>query len=311
MYQEITIQFTENCNLHCPYCFAPQGEGGNISLHDFERFLNFCKRTHPDCIHVTGGEPLLHPQFSMMIERLADIAPLVIYSNLTLPEKFNHIFVRNPEDIFILANYNGKEFYTDSQWDAFQQNIRNAKAMGVKIALGLTIYRLPFADRFKEALGQIRKNQITHLRISQAMENSNKQHGLDRDSIQQLYAFVAKHIAQWKVEGIKTYFDCPVPPCYMDTETFHILQNYDAVGITCKPKAFIQYDLGITHCYSTIGYGEKRKLCEFNTISGITEYSKSKIQSMCKGRDITPCLHCEVFQGDLPCGCPAYGKNIQ
>lgn len=306
MYQEITIQFTENCNLHCPYCFAPRGEGGTISSYDFSRFLDFCKKTQPDCIHVTGGEPLLHPDFSTMIENLVDSAPVVIYSNLTVPNKINHISVRNPKDIFILANYNEKELYTKQQWDSFHQNMCDAKIKGFKIALGLTIYQLPFADRFKKALELIRKYRITHFRISQAMQGRNMQQGLDRISIQQLYAFVAKCIPQWKEEGVKAYFDCPVPPCYMDMETFHILQSYDAVGTICKPKAFVQYDLGVTHCYSTIGYGEKASLWDFDSILAIKDHSKMQIQLMCKDRNIAQCLHCKIVHDDLPCGCPEY-----
>ena len=196
-----------------------------ISPNSFAYFLEFCKQTRPDCIHITGGEPSLHPTFSEMIGQLSDIAPLVIYSNLTVPECFSQISVKDPKDIFILANFNGKDFYTGSQWNTFRENMRNARDTGFKIALALTVYQIPLEDRFKEALEQIRENRITHFRISQAVENSSKQQGLDRTGIQKLYAFVAEHISEWKAEGIKAYFDCPVPPCYMDMETFRVLQR--------------------------------------------------------------------------------------
>lgn len=88
MLSEITLQLNTQCNLNCEYCFANK-DFNVLSDNNFELFFDFCKQAAIDNIHITGGEPTLHPRFSYIIEKLSEITDLVVYSNLTKENLLN------------------------------------------------------------------------------------------------------------------------------------------------------------------------------------------------------------------------------
>ncbi|MCM1218532.1 MAG: hypothetical protein NC548_28930 [Lachnospiraceae bacterium] len=304
MYQEITIQFTTHCTLQCPYCFAPKEEVHCISAEDFQYFEKFCEINKPDCIHITGGEPSLHPDFAGMVSCLSRKTSLVIYSNLTVPNVVEAIHTEHPEEIVFLANLNERYSYDRLQWEAFEQNIHKIKEKGMRLAIGHTFYIEPFEDTLKYVISYIRRHQIDHFRISQAMQSKHGAQGLDCRQIRKLYHIVANDIDEWEKLGIRTYFDCPVPPCYIEKDIFSQLRKKDAVGIECKEKAFVMWDLSVTHCYSTIGFGDRHYLREFQSIQDMKEYSKELLKYRKNGLKEEKCTGC-IYEGQR-CGCPDY-----
>lgn len=309
MYQEITIQLTTHCTLQCPYCFAPKDEIHYISEENFKIFEEFCRKSRPDCIHITGGEPTIHPFFAEMVSRLSHQSALVIYSNLTVPDSLKKIHTENPEEIVFLANLNERNQYSSSQWNTFEQNIKKIKEKGMRLAIGHTFYKEPFEEMIDYVVSYILKNQADHFRISQAMKSRLEFPGLDRQQISKLYHIVASHINEWEHLGIKTYFDCPVPPCYIEKDTLTQLRNKEAVGITCLAKAFVMWDLSVTHCYSTIGFGKKRYLQEFQTIQEIKTFSGKLLENSKQHFKEEKCMGC-AFGGQI-CGCPDYHKEMR
>lgn len=305
MYQEITLQLTTHCTLHCPYCFADTTEQHIISQADFTFFEKFCRKNKPDCIHITGGEPTLHPDFAEIINRLSRIAPLVIYSNLTVQNSIDGIQVINPKDIIFLANLNEKSSYTQSQWGNFESNIAVIKSKKMRIAIGHTFYKEPFVPDLENVISFIKKNDIKRFRMSQAMAGSEGSLGLTPKQICELYAIVAERMEGWRKQGIKAYFDCPVPACYIGEQTFNKLRALDAVSIRCIPKAFVLWDLSVTHCYSMINLGKKVHLQDFHTIQEVIKNSELLVANNYVKKDKTKCMDCANNYIDL-CGCPNY-----
>lgn len=304
MYQEITLQLVTNCNLDCIYCFAPKHDKNEITLANFEKFFDFCKENKPDCIHITGGEPTLHPFFCEIVNHLSEIATLVIYSNLTVKGCIEGLKLKNADNIVFLANLNERKSYNIVKWDIFEDNVDQILRNGFRIAIGHTFFRESFGEEFDEIIEYLLKHKIDHFRISQALISYSNKIGLGREQINNLYTYVADSIDKWREWGIKAYFDCPVPPCYMKQNVFEKLRQHDAVGIMCMPKAFVMWDLEVTHCYSTIGKGEKKYLWEFETINEIKENSKKLLRIMRRDREKEFCKKC-VYE-DYFCGCPNY-----
>lgn len=311
MYQEITLQLATHCTLHCPYCFADTEEKNTISEADFEYFENFCKRNQPDCIHITGGEPAVHPKFADIVNRLSNIAPLVIYSNLTVQYCMDELNVINPKDVVFLANLNERNCYTQSQWETFEANIAIIKSKKMRLAIGHTFYREPFIPDLEEVISFIKYNDIDRFRMSQAMESSGGSPGLRPKQIYELYSIVAERIEEWKKWGIKAYFDCPVPACYIGEQTFNKLRALDAISIKCLPKAFVLWDLSVTHCYSMINLGKKIYLWDFDSLQDIIKNSDLLVKNNYAKKDEKKCMNC-VNNSAYVCGCPNYHslKNV-
>ena len=305
MLKEITIQLTDRCNLSCPYCFAPKNSKKDLSGNNLAEFILFCLNNKPECIHVTGGEPSLHNNFIDILSKLADIAPLVVYSNLVKKDIFSSAFKLYKKDIYFLVNLNERKFYKNNELNNIENNIKEAIKLGLKIAIGHTFYTNNIKEEFEEMIKFIEKYRLTHFRVSQSLQCVNTKYGLSKENIKILYKFIAENIEKMKNKGIKIYFDCPVPFCYIKDEVVDYLMLYGAIPKHCNPKAFIQSDLTVTHCYSTMHTLDVKKISEFKTIDEIREYSLEVIKSVTK-RTCNKCVSCRHFEKDKTCGCPYY-----
>ena len=305
MISEITIQFTDKCNITCPYCFAGNKNNNMLSFEDFNTFLNFCKRESLDVIHVTGGEPSLNPNFSDYINHLSKISDLVVYTNFITKNLTNGISTNSPHQIVFLVNINGKDFSSSEERINFKDNFENAITKNFKIALSYTFYRNStfISQEFDRLIDVMRTYQIRNLRVSQALTFSETKTFMSHEDVRNLYHYVAERISDWRQEGFSVYFDCPVPPCYISPKDFQILRKQNAVSIKCIPKAFIMWNLNVTHCYSTMNNLNGVKLNFFNNITEIKQYSKKLLQNVQNGINRSRCTNC-IYNDEIFCGCP-------
>ncbi|MCI8992156.1 MAG: radical SAM protein [Eubacterium sp.] len=65
------LNITERCNLGCPYCFADNGKGADLSFEKVCRNLDEMFEKGIRFLHVSGGEPTLHPKLSEIISYAA------------------------------------------------------------------------------------------------------------------------------------------------------------------------------------------------------------------------------------------------
>jgi MoaA/NifB/PqqE/SkfB family radical SAM enzyme len=69
----VTVEFTNYCNLRCPYCTSPLGlrQRGFMSESTFSRLMEQVRNSGIPRIRITGnGESTLHPRFDEMITEL-------------------------------------------------------------------------------------------------------------------------------------------------------------------------------------------------------------------------------------------------
>ena len=308
MFSEVTIQFTDKCNIICPYCFAGTKNSNMLSIDNFNTFIDFCKRESLDVIHVTGGEPSLNLNFADYINRLSKMAQLVIYTNFTKENLIDGINSDNPNDITFLVNMNTRNFCSSKEKKYFQNNFENAIGKNFRVALSYTFYRDQhfFNQEFDELISLMRTYHLKNLRISQALTFSSSKKFMNRENVKKLYRYVAERISDWTNEGFSIYFDCPVPPCYIESEDFQLLRRYGAVSIKCIPKAFIMWNLEVTHCYSTMNNSNSYKLSHFKNIDEIKQYSKFLLQNLQNQSKRGECINCVYGKDDISCGCPFY-----
>lgn len=307
-YKEVTIQFTDKCNMLCKYCFAPKNTNQSLSERDFEIFKKFCCDNYVDCIHITGGEPALHSCFSKFVNQLAKIADLVIYTNGTIPDMAAKITSNNSKSISMLVNINNRDDYSDFQWETLNNNIKTAIRNGINIAVGHTFTNSFYKNEINYILSLIEKYSIKLFRVSQSLQSFDGVDGLTIQQIGNLYDYVSEHIDEWGNKGIKVYFDCPVPACYIKDKTFEKLRSYNAVGTYCIPKVFVMANLCVTHCYTTMDMPNKPILQEFSNIKDARKYTESVLKEMSIKNNDVGCYQCEHYKENISCGCPIYGK---
>lgn len=80
---ELHIELTNMCNLNCPHCYK-RANAGNISFLNFddlkENILSAC-RGKTRVLHLTGGEPSLHPDFCEIVETTSSLFHLQLTTN--------------------------------------------------------------------------------------------------------------------------------------------------------------------------------------------------------------------------------------
>jgi len=73
------VELTDSCNLRCPVCYA--GSGPERTEHRplalIEKMLDAVVRNEgkPDVVHLSGGEPTLHPDFFAIL-KMAKVRPI-------------------------------------------------------------------------------------------------------------------------------------------------------------------------------------------------------------------------------------------
>lgn len=128
------IEIADYCNLQCPICYAESGPARQQfrSLAEIEAMMDAVVRNErePDVVQISGGEPMLHPDFFKVIElaKSRPIRHLMVNTNGTRIAK-DEEFVKRLADFMP-----GFEVYL--QFDSFKaealQDLRGADLRSVR-----------------------------------------------------------------------------------------------------------------------------------------------------------------------------------
>ena len=141
------IMLTYNCNLNCPYCFANElvkSSNANITLENYVLALDFIRKTIGNTLGLIGGEPLLHPEFSQMLEiacSASEISKVVVFTNGILLDRYADIF--KSTKTHVLINCNSPEDIGVNNFNMLRSNIRylsKDKGIRERLRLGVNLY---------------------------------------------------------------------------------------------------------------------------------------------------------------------------
>ena len=152
---QIYFYLTEGCNLRCRHCWiAPkyQTEGKTYPALDFDLFKSIIEQAKPlglTGVKLTGGEPLLHPQFSEILEYIqTEDLRLIVETNgvLCTPELAQKIAAC--KEPFVSVSLDGADAETH-EWvrsvtgcfEAALRGVQNLAEVGLRPQLIMTIMR--------------------------------------------------------------------------------------------------------------------------------------------------------------------------
>jgi MoaA/NifB/PqqE/SkfB family radical SAM enzyme len=132
----VAIEFTNYCNLKCPYCTSPLGlrERGYMSDNLFAKVINDLKKIKTNRIQLVGnGESTLHPNFEYFITELGKTGKYISivtngqWLNKEIP---NQILNAKVDLIEISIDMGGKENYENSRINGkYEKLIENLIAL--------------------------------------------------------------------------------------------------------------------------------------------------------------------------------------
>ena len=76
---------SKTCNLNCKYCYLEHNSNKNeadfLDVEKIKQSLAFIKNLNLNSIYLTGGEPLMHPDFNQILRMCLKICNTTVMSN--------------------------------------------------------------------------------------------------------------------------------------------------------------------------------------------------------------------------------------
>lgn len=145
----VVWNLTRTCNLRCVHCYTDSEEkkyAGELDLDQLLAVADDLVQYKVPAVLLSGGEPLIHPHFWTIAERLrAGDLRVVISTNATLITPDVAKRLKDLGLIYVGASLDGigetNNKFRGKPW-AFEKavaGIRNAKAAGLKVSLRMTL----------------------------------------------------------------------------------------------------------------------------------------------------------------------------
>lgn len=279
------IAITTYCNLKCPYCFAQDMFNDknikNISIKQFDKILNwilpFIQENHSR-IGIIGGEPLLHPEFNILMEKLSYFCYLYKTNSLLFT---NGIYLNEqkisiiPDNMRILINYNNLK---QNKPDYFQKLNNNLKLLNElnwynndKVILGLNLCKeITNYNFFKDI---ILKYPFKKFRLAVAFPGKNINMN---DYYLQMKNYFLDIIDFSINNNLKINMDCRIPYYYFSEKEqekiFKVCNEKNYKRDCLHPQHEIMPDFTMTTCFA------QYKNINCNKYNNFKEYWLQEIQ---------------------------------
>ena len=262
---------TWRCNRRCTYCFArdlartgteiadnlPRSEV-HISPQRFEEALAFFQRSKLSVVGILGGEPCLHPDFPVMVERLlaAGIKLRLFTGGVFAEETARFLAQTDAQQVHIVINMPGPaDLGSPAADELFWNTMRRLAGRG---ALGYTI-RAPEEDlRFlAELANQYEMRHPLRLGLASPCIDDPAPTLLPPARYPQVAQRVLELAEACARRHVTLELDCGFPRCmFSDTEHAR-LRALDAHAVfRCGPIVDIGPDLSTWSCFPLKAMGE-------------------------------------------------------
>lgn len=121
---ELHIEVTNACNLNCPHCYKKANEG-NIAFLDFNALKSKLFDSCVDrvrVIHLTGGEPSLHPDFKEIVDYVSRFYHVQLTTNGAYLWNIPISTIRKISDIDISMYGTNRESYEENTGNLYAYN---------------------------------------------------------------------------------------------------------------------------------------------------------------------------------------------
>lgn len=114
--RKLYLELTSKCNLHCKHCFNNSGDNDDyLSIEKVRQIINhiISKNVEVDEIILSGGEPLIHPDFEQILLLLNNYDVKILTNGTLINENSIQLFLNN--NCKIQVTLNGSNQKIDSE----------------------------------------------------------------------------------------------------------------------------------------------------------------------------------------------------
>jgi MoaA/NifB/PqqE/SkfB family radical SAM enzyme len=309
----MNLIITDVCNRNCPYCFAESklkretGKEKYISMENFQAYLDFLEKSGEKKLKILGGEPTLHPQFTLMVDTSLERGfEITIFTNgLWKPEVLDYFKKGIPPNIEFVFNLNEPHRQAESE------NARQAKSLecaGSHGKCGYNIYRKDFNLLF---LGDIIETyslkKFIRLGLACPIVNTHNEHIAD-DDLKAAGTRLARQLRQLEKRDILGSFDCGFPLCiFSEAELGGLTLSTTGIKSICGPIIDVGADLTAWPCFP-LGNMLNVKLTDFQSRDHLETFYREKLRPFSQFGSRDDCLGCKYrLRNQCSGGCLARG----
>lgn len=152
--------FLQGCNFRCPFCHNPSLVYGTDELSE-DNFFAFLKKRQGllDGVAVTGGEPLLHSDIDIFLQKIKDLGYAVkLDTNGSFPQKLEKLLQNGLIDYIAMDIKNAPEKYdltagAKNSFESVRQSAELIMHSGVPYEFRTTVVKELHEDADFHAIG--------------------------------------------------------------------------------------------------------------------------------------------------------------
>ncbi len=306
------ILLNNYCNRRCPYCFAqqrlkqPESQSQNLSLANLGRIIRFLKQSDIKGVSLLGGEPTLHPEFGLLVDKiLAAGFGLSLFTNGLMPLKaLDYLTQMDNQKLHMVVNINQPD---DCKPAESEQLAHTLAKLGHRAGLGFNIYKpQPAFEFLLEAIDKYKLYKYIRLSMAQPILKADNDY-LPLQEYSKLAPQLVKFASQCDKSDIKLAFDCGFILCMFSEEQLGRLYLYNvSLGFYCAPAIDIGPDLDLWRCFP-LSKVYNRNLDEFENYRQIIDFYQQKFEPFSLFGGLPECSQCK-YRRRRQCsgGCLSY-----
>jgi len=310
------IIFNSYCNRNCIYCFAKKKNEGpykQLSLDNLVIICDFLVQSHIKNVTVLGGEPTLHPEFTLFLQYIISRGfNITVFSNGMIKagviDGIKEIIDEWELDfnkLRFIVNVNESKYRSPQEIKMQKNTFTNLnKYCGLSFNIFEESCNLEFLTNLIQEF-----RLMPQIRLGLAAPIVGKKNKfLPLNS----YPHIAKKILslsdRCQKDSIKFGFDCGFPLCIFSDEAIgKLYKNKVQLLFVCDPVLDIDPDLNVIYCYPLSEYNSL-KLTDFKSVSQIYNHFETLISKEDHQKGIYPeCKNCQYLKsGRCDGGCKGH-----
>ena len=296
------IVLTNKCQRNCQYCFASKDKE-DFTIENFDKVIKLLS-TGPKLVNLLGGEPTLHPDFCLFLDKvLKEGFSVQVFTNGMVQDELlgnliNIIDSNNLEtdQLYFCVNINEKKYRSENE-DRLVNNF--LKHMGKLAYPSFNIFER--TANFDFLLNLIKTyNLDSVVKLGLGLPGGEKH--LPLKDYREVALKILNFSEQLKYNDAGIIFDCGLPLCLFTLKEISILNSNPLNDLIyyCGSPIDIHSDMTATNCFPLSRF-HKVSLDKFNHFDDLYHYFKYTFA--CKVGLYEECTSCRFFKNICFGGC--------
>jgi sulfatase maturation enzyme AslB (radical SAM superfamily) len=309
----MNLMINSTCNRSCPYCFARSkvtlpgnqvaAPAPDMTLENFEKYLDFHVASQLTRVKLLGGEPTLHPEFIEFLERAhARGLPSLVLTNGLWPAKVQAALRSIPMadwGLKFLFNVNEPHLQPAGELARARENMALAGRQG---NLGFNIYSADFDLQFvADLIDDCGLDRTVRLGLASPIVGRDNAF-VEEASFTAIGQRLIEELRQLERRDVLGWFDCGFPLCmFPEAMLGSLMVTTRGFESICDYPIDVGPELTAWPCFPLADY-KTVAIADFRTVAEIQDYFYDRLAEVRRTGSTAACPTCKYLRRGQCCG---------